>query len=145
MLQAHRHGMFKQAYEIAEDGRPVTVLDWARREGCAFDLDGARYEITRDGRRHFVLSGQDVRLSADRETGRRWTITGGLAVVRPSFWRSHWELERDGRPSGTIRHDGGFKRTYTADLPRDLPLPVRLLVFHVVLTQYERTAAAAAT
>ena len=44
---------------------------------------------------------------------------------------------------GTLSKDGAFKRTSTADLPEDLPLPLRLFILCVVETLWERSRQAA--
>jgi hypothetical protein len=47
-------------------------------------------------------------------------------------------------PQGDIRQDGAFKRTYTADIPEDVPLPLAVFTLYVFLVIVERQAAAAA-
>jgi hypothetical protein len=148
MLRAQRRGVFKREYEIYSAGQLVTELTGRRREGCEFFLSGTGYRIERDGRKRFVLHGPEGRLStAERQTGREWAVrteTGNLTLVKPSIWRSGWEVQRGGVPQGDIRPDGAFKRTYTADVPEDVPLPVAVFALYVVLVILERQAAAAA-
>ncbi|MGB3438781.1 MAG: hypothetical protein WBA97_08515 [Actinophytocola sp.] len=148
MLRARRHGVFRREYEIESDGGSVTTLAGARREGCGFTLAGAEYRIERDGRKRFVLHGPDGRAAtADRATHREWAIraaTGDLTLVKPSIWRSAWEVHQRGSARGTIKHDGMFHRSFAADVPSDVPMPVRLFAFYVVLIDYERNANAAA-
>lgn len=149
MLRARRRGFWKRAYEVETGDGPPIEVNGGRRETCTFTLGGESYRIERDGRKRFVLSGAGGRIaSADRETGRQWAIkarSGNAKLVRPSFWRSDWELHQRGSAQGTIRHDGVFSRWYTADLPTDVELPVRLLAFYVVLVLVERAQAAAAS
>lgn len=148
MLRARRRGFFKREYEVGSDGVPVTTLAGTRREGCVFTLDGAEYRVERDSRRRFVLHGPDGRVAAaDRDTHREWTVkatTGNLKLVRPSLWRSGWEIHQRGSARGTIHHDGAFSRAFAADVPPDLPLPVGVFAFYVVLVHFERAANAAA-
>ena len=147
-MRARKQGMFRREYEVESDHGPVTTLAGSRREGCAFTLDGVGYRIERDGRKRFLLHGPDGRLAtADRDTGREWALKAGsthLKLVRPSMWRPVWEVRQRGSARGTIRPDGWFSRGYTADVPTDLPLPVRLLALYVALVDYERQASAAA-
>lgn len=147
MLQARRRGFFKRGYDVVTGDRPVTALSGGRRESCEFALAGVGYRIERDGRKRFVLTGPDGRVAtAEQETGRSWSIkaaTGNAKLVRPSRWRSGWELHQRGSAQGTIRGNGAFSRWYTADLPADLPLPVQVFAFYVVLVVYERSAQAA--
>lgn len=148
MLQASRRGFFKRSYQLAEDGRPVTELTGFRRESCSFTVDSQPYEVHRERRKRFTLSGPGgVVATADRAGGRQWTIgstAGKLELVRPSLWRSHWELRRGSRSMGTVRHAGGFGRSSIADLAPDIPLPLRVFAYYVVLMVWERAAAAAA-
>ena len=148
MLRARRRGFFRREYEITADDVPVTTVGGTRREGCVFTLDGTEYRVERDGRRRFVLHGPDRRLAtADRATGREWTVKGmdaHLKLVRPSLWRSRWEIHQRGSARGTIAHEGAFGRSFTAEVPSDLPVPLGLFAFYVVLVQFERAANAAA-
>jgi len=148
MLRASRHGVFRRRYEITDDGRPVTLLTDFRRESCEFEVEGVTVRVSRERGKRFVLDGPGGRLaSADRETGRRWAITtpaGRLDLVRPSVWRSAWELHRGGQAVGRVAHDGAFSRASNADLPADLSLTVRVFAHYVVLMMWERAAAAAA-
>ncbi|MBB4911439.1 hypothetical protein [Actinophytocola algeriensis] len=148
MLRARRRGVFRRDYEIESDGGPVTTLAGARREGCAYALDSAEYRVERDGRKRFVLHGPGGRVAtAERMTRREWAVraqTGNVQLVKPSMWRSGWEIHQRGSARGTIRHDGVFSRSFAADLPSDVPLPVRVFALYVVLVNYEREANAAA-
>lgn len=149
MLRAARTGVFKHRYDISEDDRPVTHLAGFRREGCEFTVDGETLRVVRERGKRFVLNGPNGRVAtAERETGRRWAITtpsGRLELVRPSMWRSAWELHQGGRSLGRIERDKGiFTRTSHAELPADVPLPVRLFAFYLVLILWERANATAA-
>jgi hypothetical protein len=144
MLRARRRGFFRREYEVYSDDAQVTVLTGARREGCEFTLPDAGYRVERDGRKRFVLTGPNGRVAAaDRQSGREWTIQtagGNLTLAKPSIWRSGWEIR--GTTTGEIRQDGWFSRTYAADVPPDVPLPVAVFVLYVVLVIFERQAAA---
>lgn len=148
MLRARRRGFFRREYEITSDDTPVTTLGGARREGCVFTLDGVEYRVERDTRRRFVLHGPDRRVAAaDRVTGREWTVTaptGNLKLIRPSLFRSSWEIHQRGSARGTIGHEGMFGRAFAADVPADVPLPVSVFAFYVILVHFERAANAAA-
>lgn len=148
MLRARRRGMFRREYEISSAGEVVTSLLGGRRESCEFSLSGTDFRIERDGRRRFLLHGPDGRVAtAERRTGREWAIqaaTGNLKLVKPSIWRSGWEVRQRGASKGEIRHDGPFKSTYTADVPDDVPSQVAVFALYVILVIFERAAAAAA-
>lgn len=140
--------MFRREYDIESDGGPVTTLSGARREGCAFTLDGAGYRVERDGRKRFLLHGPGGRTAtAERATGREWMVraqTGNLKLLKPSMWRSVWEVHQRGSARGNIRHDGVFSRSFVADMPADVPMPVRVFALYVMLVHFERQNNAAA-
>lgn len=148
MLRARRRGFFRREYEITADDNPVTTVEGARREACAFTLNGTGYRVERENRRRFVLHGPDRRLAtADRATGREWTVKGmdtHLKLVKPSLWRSGWEIHQRGSARGAIAHEGMFGRTFTAEVPADVPAPLGVFAFYVVLVQFERAANSAA-
>jgi hypothetical protein len=148
MLRARRRGFFKRVYEIFSGEEQVTELSGVRREGCVFALAGTEYRVERVDRRHFRLVGPDGKVAtAERQTGREWmvqTSTGNLKLVKPSMWRSGWEVRQRGATKGQIRHEGVFSRTYSAGVPDDVPLPVAVFTLYVALVIFERDAAAAA-
>ncbi|OLF16398.1 hypothetical protein [Actinophytocola xanthii] len=135
-------------YEFDEDGRSLGELRQVRREGAEFAVDGEALAVQRERSKRFLLTGPGGTVAtADRETHRRWVVTtktGRLELVRPSFWRSAWELHRGGAPVGRIEPEGWLNTTSHADLPADLPLAVRVFLYYVVLVQWERANAAAA-
>lgn len=140
--------MFRREYEIESDGGPVTTLAGARREGCEFTLDGTVYRVERDGRKRFLLHGPGGRTAtAERATGREWTVraeSGNVKLVKPSMWRSGWEVHQRGSARGTVRHVGVLSRSYVADMPSDVPMPVRVFALYVLLVHFERQNNAAA-
>lgn len=148
MLRARRRGFVKREYDLSSADEMITSLAGGRRESCVFSLSGTEYRIERDGRKRFLLHGPEGQLAtASRQTGREWAVrasTGNLKLVKPSIWRSGWEVQQRGSSKGGIRQDGAFKRTFTADMPADVPLPVAVFAFYVVLVLLERAAAAAA-
>lgn len=147
MLQSTRRGFFRHSYEISEDGRPAATLIGTRREGCTFEVDDEHYQVTRDRRNVFTLTGPWGEIAkAERAGGRTWTISSlyvPLELVRTSIWKETWEVRRFGEPVGSLSKDGTFKNTSTADLPDDLPLPLRLFIVCLVETLWERSRAAA--
>lgn len=148
MLRARRRGILRREYDIFADGEQVTSLVGRRRESCEFSVAGNGYRIERVDRRRFRLlgpAGQEA--VAERQTNREWRVrstSGNLTLAKPSLWRSGWEIRHHGTTQGEIRHDGAFKRTYSAGVPADVPLPVGVFTLYVVLVIFERQAAAAA-
>ena len=148
MLRARRRGLFRREYDIESDAGPLTTLAGARREGCEFTLDGAGYRIERETRKRFTLHGPGDRVAtAERNTGREWAVqaaSGSLKLVKPSMWRSVWEVHQNGSARGSVNREGAFSRTVVADVPADVPSPVAVLTLYVALVNYEREANAAA-
>ena len=148
MLRSTRRGFFRHSYDISEDGRPTATVTSVRREGATFAVEGADYRVTRNGRKAFTLTGPSGEVArAERVGGRTWTVSSlhvPLELVRTSIWKETWEVRRFGEPIGALSKDGAFKNTSTADLPEDLPLPLRLFVVCLVETLWERSRQAAA-
>jgi hypothetical protein len=148
MLRARRRGLFRRVYELDENGRSLGELRQVRREGAEFTVDGEQRTVQRERSKRFQLNGpQGSVATADRETHRRWMITtpnDRFELVRPSFWRSAWELHHGGATVGRLEPEGWFGGTSRADLPANLPLALRVFVYYVVLVQWERANAAAA-
>ncbi len=148
-MRARRRGIFRRDYEVFADGEQVTALVGGRRETSEFSLAGNDYRIERVDRRRFRLIGPEGRVAvAERQSGREWTVradSGNLKLTKPSVWRSSWDIQQRGTTRGEIRHDGAFKRTYSAGVPADVPLPVAVFALYVVLVIFERQAAAAAS
>ena len=136
-------------YEVTADDEALTEVTGGRREGCVFSLHDLEYRVERVDRRNFRLLGPDGKVAtAERRTGREWAIqapAGNLKLVKPSMWRSGWEIQQRSARKGEIRHEGAFKKTYTADVPADVPLPVAVFTLYVGLVIFERAAAAAAS
>jgi hypothetical protein len=148
MLRARRRGIFRREYEVSSDGTQVTSLTGGRRESCEFSVADKAYRVERVDRRRFRLIAADGHVAtAERRSGREWVIqaaTGNLTLVKPSLWRSGWEIRQRGSTRGEIRHDGAFKRTFSAGVPADVPMPVAIFALYVALAIFERQAAAAA-
>jgi hypothetical protein len=148
MLRAHKRGMFKRQWDVEGDSGPLTTITGGRKESCEFELAGAGYRVERDGSKKFTLHGPQGRVAAaERDTGREWTVrasSGNVKLVRTSMWRSRLEIRQRGSAQGVIRHDGGFKRTYTAEIPADVPSPVAVFTLYLALVLFERAAATAA-
>jgi hypothetical protein len=148
MLRARRRGVFRREYEIESDGGPVTTLSGARREGCEFTLDGTAYRVERDSRKRFLLHGPGGRAApAARAAGPGGAVraeSGNVKLVKPSMWRSGWEVHQRGSARGSVRHVGMLSRSFVADMPSDVPMPVRVFALYVLLVHFERQNNAAA-
>jgi|SRR5882757_8092306 len=148
MLQARKRGFFRRSYELTERGSRLADLADIKREGCEFTVGGHSYRISRERRKRFKLDGPGGEAAvAERGGGRRWRISspaGSYELVKPSMWRSAWELHVNGQPVGKVEHDGGFGRSSKAELPAEVPKALQVFMFYIVLMVWERAAAAAA-
>lgn len=148
MLWARRQGLFSRHYDVTAENAPVTTLTRGSRESCEFTLSEAAYRIERDTRRRFELHGPEGRIAvAEQETGRRWRVSapsGNLQLVRPSLFRTAWEVHQRGSSRGEIRGRGFWGMNVSAEVPGDVPLPVALFALYVILMIFGRQAAASA-
>lgn len=148
MLEANRVSLWRNRYTLTADGQPVAVWDgrsW--RPGGTFDLAGRHYEVKANGwgtRFELIDAGGPV-ATANRVGRKHWTVEAGgrtYTFERRSMWRSEEVLVEGGQPAGSIRRLSAWRSDAVADLP-DLPLPLQVFVFVVVLTNWDAQAAAA--
>lgn len=126
--------MLRPSYLIKEDGLLRAILTSTGSESCAFDADGDSYRVSRNWRRAFILSGSSGEIAKAEPAGGPWTVNSShvhLELVRASFWNQSWEVRRFGEPVGLLRPAGFFNSTSTAELPEDLPLPLRLFLIYL--------------
>lgn len=109
------------------------------------------YQASRDGRlgSPFVFERDGVVVaSTERLRGRSRSIpvkweAKTYELARESAWRGGYVLRDAGTAVGTIRPAGWATRRAVADLPDDLPLPVRMFITWIVLAMWRRAAQAA--
>jgi hypothetical protein len=151
MLQARKVNVWRNRYELASDGQPLTTWDrrtW--RTGGTFELAGRRYDVRGNvWATRFEMTdefGMNV-AAADRVGRKRWTVEASgrsYQFQRASLWRSEQMLVTDGRPVGSVRRASAWRGDAVAELP-GLPLPVQVFVLVVVLTMWDSSEAAAAS
>jgi hypothetical protein len=149
MLEATKSGVFGHRYDIRLDGTPVA--EWSQKFwGNGGDI---------------VLAGQRYRLAATTWTNR-FTMTdaaGGTVATAEKAGRKHWTVVADGKPHrfrrasiwgnrqelligdnvvGSIRKTGFWGNRVEAELPT-LSLPAQVFVVGVMVTTWDRQAAAA--
>jgi hypothetical protein len=147
MVQIRRIKFFSPRYAVTDSQGAMT--SWQGRfgrEGATAEIDGESYTFRRDGRKRFVLAaGQRELAVADRSgrSGRQWGVSAAgtdYQLMRPSMWRSGFELRLGGRSLGTVRRK---RRTVTCALPDDLPAVIQTFVGFVAIALWNREAAAA--
>lgn len=70
----------------------------------------------------------------------------GYELRKESAWRRAFVLSRAGVGAvGSLRPAGAFKREWTADLPGELPLEVRVFLMRLAVLLWKREDSAAAS
>ncbi|WP_436534477.1 hypothetical protein [Actinoplanes sp. HUAS TT8] len=150
MLTATKTSMWRGRYEIAADGRPVTVWDpswW--RSGGDFEIDGHRFQVRANGwgtkYRMYDESGHEIAL-VERAGRKHWTMQADGRTYefrRASFFGNRQELLIGGVPSGSMQRTSAWTGAIEADLP-GLPLPLQVFVVGVQLAIWQAQQSAAA-
>jgi hypothetical protein len=147
MIQIRRTKVFKPRFAVT-DSRGF-VSDWSGRfgrEGATGVVDGETYTFRKDGRKRFALSAGEREVASAERIGRserKWAIASegrSYELVKPSAFRSKFELHADGATVGTITRR---RRNTNCDLPDDVPLTVQSFVGFVAMALWSREAAAA--
>ena len=152
MLICRREGWFGRRYHVTDNARPVATFELARfREHAAFEWENAQYVIRGSGWRGTLV----MTASSGREVARAeragWLSSRArlrlpdrtLELGTRGFWMMRHVLWHGSRELGEIR--ASFTtRQLEADLPDELPGPVRIFVLVLVLITRRRRAAAAA-
>ncbi len=148
MLEIERVSWLKARYAIRLEGHSGVWERQRLKETMSGDVDGERYDVQRDGRKRFVLMHFDGVLARADAGGRRlWTISAGdssYELGRRFALRSEMELRRDGATVGWIRRARAPRAKIQCELPSELSPAVQVFVGLVVLTLWNRAAAAAA-
>jgi len=155
MLEAKPTGWWSSTFVVLDDGVPVTKLKlklW--REGGGFELDGMRYTLRREGvAGDFLVEDEQgmVLARADKPSAfrNRFVLThpGGILRLEPTSWtgRAYRVLGADTLQVGELRRRSMWRQVVEADLPADLPRPVRVFILLLVLLLIRRDDAAAST
>lgn len=153
MLTVHPHGTFNAGFDLVDEVRgPVgTLAGSAWREGGRVHVGPQEYGFRKDGGRRFALTGPGGGQLAGAERTSFWTSAWRVTtadraydLVKPSLWRSRYEVRQGGQVVGTLDRRGFLRSRAEVTLPPDLPPPVQVFVVAVVLTQWRRDSSAAA-
>jgi hypothetical protein len=150
MVKATKVGVWSNNYHIDLDGSRVTTWDGSNwQAGGTFSLDGRPYRVRSNAweTEYMMTDGAGTVLAAAGKMGRReWTVTAGGQTYRfrrPSVWRHEERLVAGDQEVGSIRRTSMWRNDVEADLP-GLPIPVQIFTVAVVLTRWDREAAAGA-
>src|SRR5262245_60601383 len=99
MLLARKPSIWRNRYEIANGGRPVTVWQASTwRQGGEFTLDGQQFVVRANvwGTKFTMATGGGTEIASAEGVGRKqWTVRADRQTFtfrRASIWRSEEEL-----------------------------------------------------
>ncbi|GIF71891.1 hypothetical protein [Asanoa siamensis] len=150
MLTARPVSAWRNRYDVALDGRPLTTWEasfW--KHGGAFVLDGHRFEVRGRawGGRSTMVDEAGAELATAARVGRkRWTVTyrdQAFEFRRRSIWSQQQDLYVGDNAVGHARRPSVWRRDVELSLPT-VPLPTQVFVLGVVIAQWDAETAAAA-
>ncbi len=146
-LQIAPLNWFSHNFTVTNQSQPVADIDvaWWGEKG-ALTIGGETYRMYREGWSSgpFILEqGSTVIARAEkpsflrrefqiRHAGREYTL-----VARSAFRRGY-VLRAGTRDIGSVEPVGFFSRKAAADLPSDLPLPLRMFIVWLVVIMWRR-------
>lgn len=151
MLNAIPKAWFSWDFTVLEESQPVADIDvsWWREKGL-LTIQGTDYKVYREGvmRGAFILESAGVVLAQARKPSvfsRSFVLdhAGKQYTLRSAFWRKYLLWQGD-RQIGSISPESIFTRRARADLPEDLPLPVRVFILWLVVILWKRDSDSAA-
>ncbi|MEV0720840.1 hypothetical protein [Asanoa sp. NPDC050611] len=150
MLTARPTSSWRNRYEVALDGRPLTTWEasfW--KQGGAFTLDGHRYEVRSNawGTKSTMVDEAGTEIAAADRVGRkRWTVRYAGQTYefrRHSMWSQRQDLYLGGNAVGHARRVSVWRREVELDLPV-VPVPAQVFVLGVVIALWDAETAAVA-
>jgi hypothetical protein len=169
MLRAVPKGWFSYDFTVLDHaGQPVAQADLSNwRERTKLEIGGTHYEASTQRReaKEFLLEderGQRVAVVEKVEPPSTWKDR----FLKSSEWKDRFPFEHGGNryelrkestkacvitregvgSVGSVRLEGGwFSRGWTADLPEELPLEVKVFLVWVVVVLWRRERVAAAS
>jgi len=149
MLEAEPKNFHSWDYAIRQGDGKVADLDLALfREKAGFELGQARYEIRRDsvlGGTFSLRCGEKTIAAAKKESvfTRSFAVSfegRELRLAAPSLFFRKMGLFEHGAPMGSISPKRWFSNAAVIDLGNELPLPVQLFLFCLVVFLWRRAA-----
>ena len=147
MLQIVPTHWYSWDVTVSDESRPVAgiALSWWREKGV-LTIEGATYRLYREAPMSgdFVLEHAGSLLARAEKPSvfrREFVIryAGREYRLRPgSMFRRAYVLLSGSRQVGSIAPKSAFTRKAAADLPHDLPLPVRLFIVWLTVISWRR-------
>ena len=155
LLRIEPKGWLSWSFRVLDArGHALTEIQqaWVRERGT-FSIDGTRYTVRRTSawKGTFQLEqpegvlAEATKPSLFRRAFDVVTPRGHLRVEATSVFGRTFEVYRDEAPVGSIRPAAFLSRSAEADLPDDLPEPIRVFLIFLVLLLWKRAANAAAS
>ncbi|GAA1888841.1 hypothetical protein [Asanoa iriomotensis] len=150
MLTARPASAWRNRYDVALDGRPLTTWEasfW--KQGGAFTLDGRRFEVRSStwGTKSTMVDEMGGEVAAAERVGRkRWTVSyAGQTYTfrRHSMWSQRQDLYVGDNAVGYARRTSAWRREVELDLP-GVPVPAQVFVLGVVIALWDAETAAVA-
>jgi hypothetical protein len=149
MLDATPHHVFSWDFTVSRGGRPVAEVDMSWfRERAEVDIGGRAYQVQRESiidSTFSLSSGGEVlaraqKLSVFTRTFEV-TVAGRRFELRAlSAFRRGFGLFQQRREVGRVMPVSWLGRKASIELPDDLPLPVQVFVFWLVIVLWRRAA-----
>lgn len=153
-MRAVPEGWSFRRFEVrGGDGAVVGSVDLSNwRESAEIEVGGGRYRAVHGAlRKDFVLSREDggVVLAVEKPSAFRdrfyFEHDGHYELRKESAWGRAFELRRDGTGAvGSLRPEGMFRRSWTAELPDDLSPEVCVFLIWLAILLDRRAAAGGA-
>jgi hypothetical protein len=150
MLNAVPKNFLSWDFRVLDGGREVAAMDLSLwREKGTLSVEGVPYRVYREGLASgaFVIEdpGGQVLARAEKPNAlrRSFVVEHGARRLRLEAWSPigrAFVLRDDQGVIGTIKPDNFITRRATADLPEDLPLPVRIFFLWLVFILWRRDA-----
>jgi len=147
MLKVISKSWFSWDYIVTDGASPIAEIDvsWWREKGVLI-VRGSTYDVYREG----LISGAFLlesdgsilaraekpsafRRSFELECGKKFYMLRAASAFRRKF-----VLIDGDREVGEIGPDRVFTRRATADLPEDIPLPVKVFIIWLVVIMWKR-------
>ena len=148
MLRAIPKGIFSWGFDVHEEGRAIAAVDvsWMRERGELL-VKGESCSMYREGLLgDFVLEwkgGVVARATKPSAFHRRFVVRyegRELELGAKSVFGRTFVLLDGGAEIGRIAPEGIFTRKARIDLPDDVPLPVQVFMFWLVVILWRRSA-----
>jgi hypothetical protein len=148
VLELVPQSWFSWNFAVLQDGRPVAGIDISRwREKGMLAVDGSNYQVYREGLMSgaFILELNGRRMARAEKPSAlarsfKVEFAGRIFRWEGNVFRRSFVLAENSRTVGSLTPAGIFTRKAAAELPDDLPLPVKVFLIWLALILWKRDA-----